>query len=83
MAAAFQPLRARIQPAVDHRFYRAAYDAQAAVDAFSGQLRQQIDLDVLADRLLATVRDTGAAAIGQRLARPVTIPERPSGTTEA
>ena len=45
VAAAFQPLRSRIQLAVDHRFYRDEYDA--SLDAFSGRLRQQIDLDAL------------------------------------
>jgi hypothetical protein len=81
VAAAFQPLRSRIRRAVDRRFYRAAYDAQAAVNAFSGQLRQQIDLDVLADRLLATVRETVEPRSASVWLASVTIPERPSGTT--
>jgi hypothetical protein len=83
VAAAFQPLRRRIRRAVDRRFYRAAYDAQAAVDAFSGQLRQQIDLDVLADRLLATVRETVRPRSASVWLASVTIPERPSGTKGA
>jgi hypothetical protein len=83
VAAAFQPLRSRIRRGVDRRFYRAAYDAQAAVDAFSGQLRQQIDLDVLADRLLATVRATVEPRSASVWLASVTIPERASGTTEA
>ncbi len=83
MVAAFQPLRARIQRTVDRRFYRAAYDARATVDAFSGELREQIDLDVLADRLLATVRETVRPRSASVWLAPVTIPGRPSGTTEA
>jgi hypothetical protein len=83
VAAAFQPLRSRIRRVVDRRFYRAAYDAQAAVDAFSGQLRQQIDLDVLSDRLLATVRETVKPRSASVWLASVTIPERPSGTTRA
>jgi hypothetical protein len=79
----FQPLRGRIQRAVDRRFYRTAYDARATVEAFSGQLREQIDLDVLADRLLVTVRDTVRPRSASVWLAPVTIPERPSGTTEA
>jgi hypothetical protein len=79
VAAGFQPLRSRIRRAVDRRFYRAAYDAQAAVDAFSGQLRQQIDLDVLADRLLATVRETVEPRSASVWLASVTIPERASG----
>ncbi len=80
---AFQPLRRRTQRAVDRRFYRAAYDARATVEAFSGQLREQIDLDVLADRLLVTVRETVRPRTASVWLAPVTIPERPSGTTEA
>ncbi len=79
----FQPLRTRIRRVVDRRFYRAAYDARATVEAFSGQLREQIDLDVLADRLLVTVRDTVRPRSASVWLAPVTIPERPSGTTEA
>ena len=58
VALAFQPLRRRIQRAVDHRFFRAGYDAAQAVDAFSGRLREEIDLDALSAELLAVVRRT-------------------------
>jgi hypothetical protein len=83
VVAAFQPLRTRIQRAVDRRFYRAAYDARATVEAFSGQLREQIDLDVLADRLLVTVGETVRPRSASVWLAPVTITERASGTTEA
>jgi hypothetical protein len=83
VAAVFNPLRHRIQRAVDRRFSRAAYDAQAAIESFAGELRQQIDLDVLSDRLLTTVRDTVRPRSASVWLAPVTIPERPSGTTEA
>ena len=57
--ACVQPLRRRIQRAVDHRFSRAMYDAdQGAVEAFSGRLREQIDLDALSAELIAVVRRT-------------------------
>ena len=58
VAAAFQPLRRVIQRAVDRRFYRAGYDAQAAVDGFSERLREQIDLDALCTELQAVVAGT-------------------------
>ena len=83
VAAVFQPFRRRIQNAVDRRFSRAAYDAQAAVEAFAGELRQQIDLDVLSDRLLTTVRDTVRPRSASVWLAPVTISERPSGRNEA
>ena len=58
VAAAFQPLRSRVQRAVDHRFYRKTYDAQLAVQGFSSRLREQIALDALSNELLTTVQDT-------------------------
>jgi hypothetical protein len=58
VALAFQPLRHVIQRTVDRRFYRAGYDAQAAVDGFSERLREQIDLDALCDELRSVVSGT-------------------------
>jgi hypothetical protein len=55
VALAFQPLRHRIQRAVDRRFYRAGYDAGRTLDAFSARLRDQIDLDTLSSDVLAVV----------------------------
>ncbi len=55
VALAFQPLRRRIQTAVDRRFYRAGYDAGRTLDAFSARLRDQIDLDTLSSDVLAVV----------------------------
>jgi hypothetical protein len=83
VAAAFHPFRRRIQHAVDRRFSRAAYDARSTIEAFAGELRQQIDLDVLSDRLLHTVRETVRPRTASVWLAPVTIPERPSGRTEA
>ncbi len=58
VAGAFQPLRGRIQRIVDHRFYRRKYDAARTLELFGGRLREQIDLSVLQQEMLATVRAT-------------------------
>ena len=58
VAAAFQPLRHRIQHAVDRRFYRQTYDAQRTLDAFNGRLREHIDLDSLQNEVLGVARET-------------------------
>jgi hypothetical protein len=58
VAAAFQPLRARIQHGVDHRFYRATYDAVTTLEEFTGRLREQVDLDALNVELLEVVAAT-------------------------
>ena len=56
--ALFQPFRRRIQSSVDRRFYRARYDAGRMLDAFSGQLANEVDLDALRGDLLTVVADT-------------------------
>ena len=43
---------------VDRRFYRSRYDAQRTLDRFSGQMRDEVDLDALSHELLATVAKT-------------------------
>ncbi len=58
VAAAFQPLRTRIQRGVDHRFYRAKYDAAHTLEEFAGRLRDQIELDALAADVIGVVRLT-------------------------
>ena len=58
VAALFQPLRRRVQTAVDRRFNRRRYDAAKTVQAFSVRLREHIDLDTLSAELLAVVDQT-------------------------
>ena len=70
VAAAFQPLRGIIQRAVDRRFYRAGYDAQAAVNGFSERLREQIDLDALCEELRSVVGGTVQPAHASVWLRP-------------
>ena len=52
--ALFQPVRRRVQRAVDRRFDRARYDADQTVRAFAGRLRNDIDLAAVSQEIVAT-----------------------------
>jgi hypothetical protein len=58
IAALFQPLRRRVQRAVDRHFYRTKYDARKAVEAFGVTLRQEVDLDSFSQHLLTVAQQT-------------------------
>jgi putative flippase GtrA len=54
-AALFNPLRRRVQRAVDRRFNRARYDADQTVAAFAARLKDAVDLDSVRDDLAGVV----------------------------
>jgi hypothetical protein len=54
-AALFQPVRRRVQRAVDRRFDRARYDAERTAQAFGQRLQHEVDLERLAGELRTTV----------------------------
>ncbi len=54
-AALFNPLRRKVQRAVDRRFNRARYNAEAVVAAFSARLGQTVDFDAVQGDLVGTV----------------------------
>jgi hypothetical protein len=63
--ALFQPVRRRIQAIVDRRFDRSRYDADQTVRAFTGRLRNDIDLASITHEVTwtadAAVRPASAA----------------------
>jgi hypothetical protein len=58
IAALFNPLRARVQEAIDRRFYRRKYDAQQALAAFATASRDEVDLECLQMELVSIVKET-------------------------
>jgi MFS family permease len=54
-AALFNPVRRRVQNAVDRRFNRARYNADQTVAAFAARLKDAVDLDSVRDDLAGVV----------------------------
>jgi hypothetical protein len=55
-AALFNPLRKRVQHAVDRRFNRARYNADLTVAAFASRLKDAVDLDSVREDLATAVQ---------------------------
>lgn len=66
VAAGFQPLRTRIQRAVNHRFYRGAYDTAKTLGAFTDRLRSQIGLDEISADVLNVVATQAYGSVPAR-----------------
>ena len=58
MAALYQPLRVRVQSAIDRRFYPAKYDAERTLGELADRLRDEVDLTVIKSEIVTTVDNT-------------------------
>jgi hypothetical protein len=58
VVALFQPVRTRIQTAIDRRLYRGQYDAERTLDAFGVRLRDRVALESVRGDLLDAVGQT-------------------------
>lgn len=63
-AALFNPVRIRVQRAVDQRFHRARYDAERTVAGLAARLRDEVDVarlrEDIVDVVVRSVEPTGA-----------------------
>ena len=87
--ALFQPVRRRVQAAIDRRFDRTAYDQERVVAAFGDSLRHEVDLETLSAEIRQAASETvrpATSALWLRIvpdrpaaARPVTMSGRSTG----
>jgi hypothetical protein len=82
VASLFAPLRRRVQHAVDRRFNRARYNAEAVVAAFAARVVQTVDLEAVQNDLIGVVQETfepTRASVWLSGARPGQSAARPPG----
>ena len=58
VAFVFRPVRDRIQGVVDRTFFRARYDATRTLEFFANQIRDDVDLELLPERIVGAVSAT-------------------------
>ena len=58
LAALFNPLRRRIQNFIDKRFFRKKYNGELAVAKFSNFSRSEVEMDILADKLVMVISES-------------------------
>jgi hypothetical protein len=58
VAAAFNPIRRRVQDWVDRRFNRSRYDARQVMDRFAGSLQGGVDSEEVVDGWVGVVSET-------------------------
>lgn len=76
--ALFQPVRRRVQWAVDRRFDRAHYDGVQTAAAFAERLRHEVDLSAISLDARTTIHAAmRPVAVGLWLRHPVTVTTEP------
>ena len=58
IAALFNPLRRGIQNFIDKRFFRNKYNSELAVAKFSEASRSEVEMEILADKLVVVVSES-------------------------